>query len=64
MIAKFACPVDLIKGFARIHRSYIINIKHVKSNQKNKVVIAEKKFQLVKVIKVHSSKELIYNSVA
>ena len=31
------------KGFARIHRSYIINIKHVKSIQKNKVLIAEKR---------------------
>lgn len=31
------------KGFARIHRSYIINIKHVKSIQKNKVLIGEKR---------------------
>ncbi|EIA09439.1 LytR/AlgR family response regulator transcription factor [Flavobacterium frigoris] len=29
------------KGFARVHRSYIINIKHVKSIQKNKAVIAD-----------------------
>ncbi|RZJ47634.1 MAG: response regulator transcription factor [Flavobacterium sp.] len=28
------------KGFSRIHRSYIINIKHVKSIQKNKVLIS------------------------
>ncbi len=34
------------KGFARIHRSYIINIKHVKSIQKNKVVIAEKRIPI------------------
>lgn len=31
------------KGFARIHRSYIINIKYVKSIQKNKVLIAADK---------------------
>lgn len=34
------------KGFARIHRSYIINIKHVKSIQKNKVLIAEKRLPI------------------
>jgi two-component system LytT family response regulator len=34
------------KGFARIHRSYIINIKHVKSIQKNKVMIAEKRIPI------------------
>jgi DNA-binding LytR/AlgR family response regulator len=34
------------KGFARIHRSYIINIKHVKSIQKNKVIIAEKRLPI------------------
>lgn len=34
------------KGFARIHRSYIINIKHVKSIQKNKVVINEKRIPI------------------
>jgi two-component system LytT family response regulator len=34
------------KGFARIHRSYIINIKHVKSIQKNKVLIAEKRIPI------------------
>ena len=34
------------KGFARIHRSYIINIKHVKSIQKNKVIIAEKRIPI------------------
>ena len=31
------------KGFARIHRSYIINIKHIKSIQKNKVLISDKR---------------------
>ncbi|SFD06789.1 LytR/AlgR family response regulator transcription factor [Flavobacterium phragmitis] len=31
------------KGFSRIHRSYIINIKHVKSIQKNKVLISDKR---------------------
>jgi two-component system LytT family response regulator len=34
------------KGFARVHRSYIINIKHVKSIQKNKVVIADKRIPI------------------
>jgi two-component system LytT family response regulator len=34
------------KGFSRIHRSYIINIKHVKSIQKNKVLIAEKRIPI------------------
>jgi two-component system LytT family response regulator len=34
------------KGFARIHRSYIINIKHIKSIQKNKVLIAEKRIPI------------------
>lgn len=34
------------KGFARIHRSYIINIKHVKSIQKNKVLITEKRIPI------------------
>ncbi|WP_366186587.1 LytTR family DNA-binding domain-containing protein [Flavobacterium ovatum] len=34
------------KGFARIHRSYIINIKHVKSIQKNKVIIDEKRIPI------------------
>lgn len=34
------------KGFARIHRSYIINIKHVKSIQKNKVLISEKRIPI------------------
>lgn len=34
------------KGFARIHRSYIINIKHIKSIQKNKVLMAEKRIPI------------------
>ncbi|WP_339918918.1 LytTR family DNA-binding domain-containing protein [uncultured Flavobacterium sp.] len=34
------------KGFSRIHRSYIINIKHIKSIQKNKVLIAEKRIPI------------------
>jgi two-component system, LytTR family, response regulator len=34
------------KGFSRVHRSYIINIKHVKSIQKNKVLIAEKRIPI------------------
>jgi DNA-binding LytR/AlgR family response regulator len=34
------------KGFSRIHRSYIINIMHVKSIQKNKVIISEKRIPI------------------
>lgn len=34
------------KGFSRIHRSYIINIKHIKSIQKNKVLIADKRIPI------------------
>jgi two-component system LytT family response regulator len=34
------------KGFSRVHRSYIINIKHVKSIQKNKVLIADKRIPI------------------
>jgi DNA-binding LytR/AlgR family response regulator len=34
------------KGFSRIHRSYIINIKHVKSIQKNKVIISDKRIPI------------------
>ena len=34
------------KGFARIHRSYIVNIKHIKSIQKSKVVIADKRLPI------------------
>jgi two-component system LytT family response regulator len=34
------------KGFSRIHRSYIINIKHVKSIQKNKVLITDKRLPI------------------
>ncbi|GGE97699.1 LytR/AlgR family response regulator transcription factor [Flavobacterium limi] len=34
------------KGFSRIHRSYIINIKHVKSIQKNKVLISGKRIPI------------------
>jgi two-component system, LytTR family, response regulator len=34
------------KGFARVHRSYIINIKHVKSIQKNKVLISDKRIPI------------------
>ncbi|MFC5681656.1 LytR/AlgR family response regulator transcription factor [Flavobacterium sp. MAHUQ-51] len=34
------------KGFARIHRSYIINIKYVKSIQKNKVIMGDKRIPI------------------
>lgn len=35
-----------LKGFARIHRSYIINISHVKSIQKNRVLISDKRLPI------------------
>jgi len=34
------------KGFSRVHRSYIINIKHIKSIQKNKAIIGEKRIPI------------------
>lgn len=34
------------KGFARIHRSYIVNIKHIKSIQKSKVLISDKRLPI------------------
>ncbi|MEZ7497470.1 LytTR family DNA-binding domain-containing protein [Flavobacterium sp. Arc3] len=34
------------KGFSRVHRSYIINIKHIKSIQKNKTIIGEKRIPI------------------
>ena len=34
------------KGFARIHRSYIVNIKHIRSIQKNRVFITEKRIPI------------------
>lgn len=34
------------KGFSRVHRSYIINIQHVKSIQKNKVLINDKRIPI------------------
>ena len=35
-----------LKGFARIHRSYIVNIRHIKSIQKNRVVISDKRLPI------------------
>lgn len=34
------------KGFSRIHRSYIINLTHIKSIQKNKVLILDKRLPI------------------
>jgi two-component system, LytTR family, response regulator len=34
------------KGFSRIHRSYIINLAHIKSIQKNKVLITDKRLPI------------------
>ncbi|MDD5149242.1 MAG: LytTR family DNA-binding domain-containing protein [Flavobacterium sp.] len=34
------------KGFSRIHRSYIINLKHIKSIQKNKVLIVNRRLPI------------------
>jgi two-component system, LytTR family, response regulator len=35
-----------LKGFARIHRSYIINLTHIKSIQKNKVLIIDRRLPI------------------
>lgn len=34
------------KGFARIHRSYIDNLVHIKSIQKNKVLIVDRRLPI------------------
>lgn len=34
------------KGFSRIHRSYIVNLIHIKSIQKNKVIIRDKRLPI------------------
>lgn len=34
------------KGFCRIHRSYIVNLAHIKSIQKNKVLIVDKRLPI------------------
>ena len=34
------------KGFSRIHRSYIVNLAHIKSIQKNKVLIVDKRLPI------------------
>ncbi len=34
------------KGFSRIHRSYIVNLTHIKSIQKNKVLIVERRLPI------------------
>ena len=34
------------KGFSRIHRSYIVNLVHIKSIQKNKVLIVDKRLPI------------------
>lgn len=36
----------LENNFFRIHRSYIVNLKHIKSIQKNKVIISEKRIPI------------------
>jgi two-component system LytT family response regulator len=36
----------LENNFFRIHRSYIVNLKHIKSIQKNKVIIMEKRIPI------------------
>lgn len=40
------------KGFSRIHRSYIINLEHIKSIQKNKVIIADRRLPISESYKV------------
>lgn len=34
------------KGFSRIHRSYIVNLEHIKSIQKNKVLIVDRRLPI------------------
>lgn len=34
------------KGFSRIHRSYIVNLAHIKSIQKNKVLITDRRLPI------------------
>jgi two-component system LytT family response regulator len=34
------------KGFSRIHRSYIVNLAHIKSIQKNKVLIVDRRLPI------------------
>ena len=40
------------KGFSRIHRSYIINLEHIKSIQKNKVIIADRRLPISESYKI------------
>ena len=35
------------KSFSRIHRSYIVNLTHIKSIQKNKVLIIDKRLPII-----------------
>lgn len=46
------------KGFSRIHRSYIVNLSHIKSIQKNKVLIREKRLPISESYKHHFFKKI------
>ncbi|MDI1256666.1 MAG: LytTR family DNA-binding domain-containing protein [Flavobacterium sp.] len=46
------------KGFSRIHRSYIVNLIHIKSIQKNKVLIADKRLPISDSYKVDFFKKI------
>lgn len=46
------------KGFSRIHRSYIVNLTHIKSIQKNKVLIIDKRLPISESYKVDFFKKI------
>lgn len=46
------------KGFSRIHRSYIVNLVHINSIQKNKVLIRDKRLPISESYKVDFFKKI------
>jgi DNA-binding LytR/AlgR family response regulator len=46
------------KGFSRIHRSYIVNLTHIKSIQKNKVLVTDKRLPISESYKVDFFKKI------
>lgn len=46
------------KGFSRIHRSYIVNLIHIKSIQKNKVLVTDKRLPISESYKVDFFKKI------
>jgi DNA-binding LytR/AlgR family response regulator len=47
-----------LKGFFRIHRSYIINLIHIKSIQKNRVLISDKRLPISESYKIPFFKKI------